>query len=395
MTGASETQPAVSHSADLGGRLDVRRLREEDIPALLVFLAEHYPDCPAKANADYFRWRFAAGPFGSSLDYYWLAWIAGQIAGQLATIRDRLWLSPSAGFREPVEALWLVDLFVTPAHRGELTALRMFQALMNSGLLLLATGAGSAVEPLYRALGWQRRSIAQSLYLPIRPAGLLRMAAATGRTTTRMRMLQPAASAAGLLLPSMLGYLKPRNDVGEVETSIEPLPRIAEKVAALFDALRPQLGVTEVRNAEVFGWKFAQCPRGRRLAVTARDPGNAALRGYLLAKEMERPGVARWIEVVDYLAGPDDAEAFAALEKAIVHKALLRRVDFVRWRLSQPLHLQRLARPWWQQRTMPVSDDVFAYSSNADLLAAFDSPWHLTSLASDRADYGGDDLPSD
>jgi hypothetical protein len=111
----------------------------------------------------------------------------------------------------------------------------------------------------------------------------------------------------------------------------------------------------------------------------------------MVTKLMRREGV-QWAEVADYLCGPNDEGAFSGLLDSTVRQALVRGADFVRLRCGLPQHRQTLRAPWWIEKTIPVVDEVFAYSADAVVLDAVSAlPWHMTSLASDRVDYGRDD----
>lgn len=366
----------------------IRPYRPADRARVLSFLEASYPAAAHKSLAEHFDWQFDRHPFGSSLDGYYLAWEGDTLVGQLATLRDRLQID-----NQWREARWLCDLMIDPAQRGGLTALRLFQAVMQRDELLLAVGAGPATEPLYRALGWRRRTIAHTCYLPIRPRALLRMARATGREQSSAIVDMPglvAALAGGVLTrvaPNVARHLERR----AAHVVCELIDDFPPEIETLLAAALPRLGVTPLRTRESLRWRFSArplsgAPIARRCAWLALDRATGAALGYLAAQIVERPQLARWLEVVDYVALPEDASALVALQAAAMRCALEAKADFIRWRLSREEHLRHLASPWWREHTLPITDEVFVFSRDRELLARLNSaPWHLTSLVSDRA----------
>jgi hypothetical protein len=362
--------------------LVIRPICTEDLSRVLEFRRTHYSTSPDKGDPQQFDWQFAQHPLGSSLDGYMLAWQGETLIGQLATMRDRLLVDGTWQ-----EVRWLCDLMVAPAERGGLVALRLFQAAMKRNELLLATGAGSAMEPLYRSLGWRQMQIAKSYYLPIHPRALLRLAKATGREEEANLDLKSlvAAVAGGVLLRVLPGVVR-KQQLHAQGVICEKLSTINGGVDVFLAQVAPKLGITPWRSADVYRWKFAAGPESDLQAWFARDRGTSAIRGVLVARLVERPDLARWLEIVDYVAIPEDRTAFMALLCAAMDAGLTQKLDFLRMRLSRPEHVKLLPSPWWREYTLPVTDDVFAWSEDATMLEKLNTQlWHLTSLVSDRA----------
>lgn len=362
--------------------LVVRPLCAEDLPRVLEFRQHHYPASPEKGDPQQFNWQFAQHPLGSSLDGFLLAWQGETLVGQLATMRDRLMVDGTWH-----EVRWLCDLMVAPEERGGLAALRLFQAAMQRNELLLATGAGVVMEPLYRSLGWQQMPIAKTYYLPIRPRALLRMAKATGREEEGNLDLQSlvAAVAGGVLHRVLPGVVRKQQQHAQ-GVNCEKLTQINGEVDAFLVQTAPQLGITPWRSADVYSWKFVTCPESDLQGWLARDRSTSAIRGVLAARLVEKTDLAKWLEIVDYVVLPGDRTAFMALLCAAMEEGLAQKVDFLRLRLSRPEHIKLLPSPWWREYTLPVTDDVFAWSGDATLIGKLNQqPWHLTSLVSDRA----------
>jgi len=370
--------------------MQVRAAHPDDIPRLLPFLAEVFPEAPLKSREDYFRWRFCENPHAADGQHYWIAEQEGQIIGQLAGWPDRL---RAGGHWQ--RCCWLVDLIVAEQHRGGLAALRLFQQAMRMQKLLLTSGAGEHLTALYEQLGFARLNPQASMYLPIRPSCLLRMAGRSSTSQQRSRWQHFAARAADYIAPP-LQRIRRRMAYPHRRAAF-PIAPDEERISRLIDREVEQLGITNDRSQEVLRWKYLSPPVGRRLCLGCRTGGEAGsgLDGYAAAKYFRRGDVARWLEVVDYVVADErHLAALGALTAAVVEAALP--LDFVRFRLSNPVHRDWLRARGWIDRTRPVVDDLFAYSSDTDLLEDLSRErWHLTSLAGDRADYGRDEWEAD
>jgi len=174
-------------------------------------------------------------------------------------------------------------------------------------------------------------------------------------------------------------------------TSATITEEIPAGTAALEERLRPLFGVTTDRTAGVLDWKFSNRPHGSHFFVALRAP---ELEAMAAVKVMGR-GRARWAEVVDYLCDPSDGERFQKLMGSVVRASLELDLDFVRLRASAKAHLATLRKPLWVVRNRPVIDDLLVYSRDKQLVDELcASPWHLTTIVSDRTDHGADEVTS-
>jgi len=368
--------------------MEIQPLQPRQLPTLLEFLQRQFPDQPLKSDERYFRWRFEHNPLGSTLDSYLLVWEHDRIVGQMATLPDRIWDGHTWH-----DARWLVDLIIDTEHRGSLASLRLFQALMQKHSLLLATGAGGHMLKLYQALGWQTMPLAETYFLPLRPSRLLHIAAASGRQARPPVWMRPVLGASNLTLPLVHRARNSwqRSSSFPVQFA-ESVKQSADQLCQLIDRLQPALACTNYRSGEILRWKLDQRPVGDHDLLLARSANHDQLAGFLAVKWMHRQDIAAWGDVVDYLVDPDEPDLFPKLLDKLQRAAVARNVDFVRFRLSDAQHQHRLGRRWWVRRTSPVSDAVFLRAQDAELAQRLSSrPWHLTALASDRADYGGDE----
>ena len=355
---------------------------------MLEFLQRNYPDAPAKGNEEYFRWQFENHPLGSSGESYLLAWQGDRLLGQLASMRDRLLIEGNW-----VEVRWLVDLMISPEERGTLAALRLFQEMMRRPELLLAVGVGPTMQPLYAGLGWQQMQIAKTYYLPIRPRALLRLAKATGRELGGgPELLNPkafvAAMAGGVLHRVLPGVVrKQQQNLSDV--TCEAISEFTPELADFLQSVTPELGITTERTQAVYQWKFLDRPGDNLQAWLVRDSKTQAIRGVLCGRLAERAELAKWLEIVDLVTLPTDRNAFVALLATATAAGLEQQLDFLRLRLSRPEQEKHLPQPWWREHTLPVTDEVFAFSQEKPLLNQLaNQPWYLSSIVSDRAEDG-------
>ena len=373
----------------------VRPFEQSDLPIVLEFLKTNFPEAPAKGNRTYFQWQFEKHPLGSSLDGYLLAWQGDRLLGQLASMRDRLFVDGNW-----VDVRWLTDLMIAPEERGTLAALRLFQHMMERPELLLTVGAGPAMQPLYAGLGWQQMQIAKTFYLPIRPRALMRMARATGREQEAgSELLNPkslmAAVAGGVLHRVLPGVLR-KQQANTAGVTCEAISEFTPELSDFLQNISPELGITPERTQASYQWKFLERPGGNLHAWVVRDAQSQAIRGVLCSRLAERDDLARWLEIVDLVALPADRAALILLLAAATTFALEKQLDFLRLRISRPEQEKQLPQPWWREYTLPVSDDIFAHSQNHELLSQLSSqPWYLTSVVSDRAEDGRAALPSE
>ena len=366
--------------------MEIVSYRPEHLSELLDFLREQFPDSPQKGNRQFFEWRFSENPLGSSLDACRLAIENGRIVGQLGAIRDRLW-----AMNRWWDCCWLVDLILAKEHRGPGSAavLRLFQEAIEKGSLLLITGAGPKFVRFYQTLGWSYREIAGTYFSIRRPAAALAMARDAGETHPALKPLLPFAGLAMTSLQALRGGWRHRSR-DDFEYGV--LQAFGPEIDQLIDRVLPSLPVTSHRSAAYLEWKFNRRPEGTHVAIAARRRGQAALSGYIAVKIMERVPRARWAEIVDFLAAPEDSQVFEGLLDRAQRTAAAADVDFLRLRCSRPEHRQRLRAPFWIRHDRSVIDGTFFRTENralSDYLTR--QPWHLTSLVSDRTDHGRDE----
>src|SRR3954454_5086444 len=129
---------------------EIRTYEPELHGQLLQFLGEHFPGT-VKADPRYFQWKFADNPLGSSLDGYYLVLDGDTIVAQMATLKDRVEFEG-----QQLPFVWLVDLIVTPSHRGRGIAKRLGVEVGERHELIITNGSGDEATALWEGLKWRR-----------------------------------------------------------------------------------------------------------------------------------------------------------------------------------------------------------------------------------------------
>jgi hypothetical protein len=370
--------------------LQVRVLELQQRDALFAFLQRTYQHHPLKSDPTYFEWLFAGNPSGSSLGTYCLLVTEhDHIVGQIATLRTRMRIAGAWH-----ECLWICDLYIDSDFRGGVGVRRLYKRVMGSAPIVLATGVNASTLPIYDALGWTRLQVSHSRYHVLRPTRLAALARGRGNDVAIRGLAQTALRMADQVVP-----LAGRAYAGSLRLATSGLPleevkRFDPRWDADLERLAAECGVTEYRDAATLNWRFVERPVGRQQIFVIPTAGGG-VRGMLVLRWLHAPGLARWIDVVDYLVSPDDSLAFRRLTAQATWLAAAHELDFVRFRLSLPSHVALLRRPAWVDHTRPITEDVFFVSQDPGLLEAVRStPWHLTALASDRSETGRDEWPS-
>ncbi|MBL8214968.1 MAG: GNAT family N-acetyltransferase [Bryobacterales bacterium] len=354
--------------------MQIRPFETGDFPQLREFLLREFPDSPQKADDRFFWWRFHQNPIGSSLPHYLLAWENGRVVGQIAGLRDRLHIGG-----EWLECVWLVDWMVSREHRGGLVGLHLFHEAGRLSPLALGVGVGPHLVSTYKAMRWQRRAVAGTYFSIRRPASLLKLTPEP-QDGVLPKLLPLAAPLFGALQYTGAWL---RRDPGIAIESWDVFPN---EVDSLLADLLPVSGIAPFRSAALLNWKFRGRPAGRHFLLGARRSG--ALLGYAAVKLMRR-GEARWAELVDLVAPPQEPAVFHSLLAETVRRS---GKDFVRFRCSHHSQTTHLGRPFWIRHNRDVVDDVFYSAKDAGVSQQLaQAEWDLTSLVSDRTDHGRDE----
>lgn len=371
--------PTLAGNTNHTAETTVRQATAEDEAAILRFLAHNLPDRDLLSTPEYYRWRHRSGPWGDAIGSSVLAFHDQEMIGYMGAICDRLW----DGQRWHA-CHWLVNLWIVSQYRGGLECLQMLRSAMCSEEPLLATGIHPRMLPLYQSLGWHHVDSPRSFFFVMRPSALLRMARDSEEAGVRGGWLPIARVADQCMAPIRLALCRQPS-----QATLGSVDYLA--TSELFKQRVSMLGVSTDRGEEMLSWKLRNRPCG---SISQISLWADSLRGHLIVKEMERPGVARWLEVMDYmLDGNRPEEVLRHLLRRATRFAHQQDCDFIRFRMSHPPDVEAMRRQrWWIQARHRVSDDVFCYHSDNRLLRQIASrSWFITSWVSDRCDYGGDD----
>lgn len=364
----------------------IRSCRQSDTENVCSFLRRFYPQHTLGERA-YFEWRHVADPWGPSCDDAIVATVNNQLVGYMGAIGERLVIR---GKHEP--GTWLVNLIVDPDHRSKLIGLRLFRHAMQRDGLVLSLGAYPKLAPLFRQLSWKCLPVNDTYYCVFRPsrlAGMVRQSSSTEHPINQLGLPLLKLVDAAVSLGQHL--MRSRRTSGSIH--IVPLRMFDGHFRDFVSETLPLVGVTPVRDDRVMTWKFTKRPVGHHVGWYAVEKQTGRWQGYLVAKKMCRGSTARWLEIADYLVTPGHIGIFRGLVNHAVNYALKTRLDFIRFRLSIDRHKECLRKSCaWLKATQPVSDELFVYSANSELCQHLaNGPWHLTSLVSDRCDYGRDE----
>ena len=268
---------------------------------------------------------------------------------------------------------------------ARLAALRLFQAAMKPDELLLAVGAGPHLLPLYQALKWRLQPVAGTYYSVARMSALLELASEGEGDRPAWTRLVPLADPA-FRLSQFAGCALHRSP----RVVVADMTAFDAEADRLIDELSPLQGVTTYRSAATLNWKFRDRLAGKHFLLAARAAGGV-LRGYAAVKLMRRGGV-RWGEITDLLAHPAESHVFQTLLSVAVQRCGAFDADFLRLRCSHPSQTALLRPPFWIRRNRPVIDDLLYFTRDQELAGELArTPWHLTSVVSDRTDHGRDE----
>jgi len=311
----------------------------------------------------------------------------GSVIGQISTIGDSIWVDGRWQ-----RCNWLVDLMVSPEHRGKTTGIDLFKRVMEVNPVSVSLGVDPNVLGLYKMFRWRRLPMMKTFFSVIRPSPLATLATLAEAESSRIMWTRPLLRLGDGLGPPLQTLRSRLERATHRKLAIEPLSHFDAELDSFLRQTLARWKHTSYRSSQHLEWKFNRRPYGRHFGLAARERRSGELRGYVVVKLMERSGVARWADVADFVVAPGDRDAFRALVSATYGEALRWKVDFVRLCCSHSEHVAQLRPPVWIHHGRAVLDDLFVYSKDADLVCSLiTGPWHLTAVVSDRLDHGSDE----
>jgi len=255
--------------------LEIRRTREDDLPAILRLLGETLGRGASDPRAEeLFRWKHLDNAFGPS--QCWVACDGARIVGFRAFMR---WEFEYRG--RVLRAVRAVDTATDPHYqrRGIFRTLTLnaLDELRSSGTDLVFNTPNLQSGPGYLAMGWKSIGrIPVSVY-PRSIAGLVR--AARSRVAAS---LWPEAASVGGPAPEVFGD--------------------AEPLAALLDATRPPSGMRTRVSAGSLAWRYGAPFLGYRAVVA-----DAGLAAGVAVFRVRRRGPARELTLCELILGDRSA----------------------------------------------------------------------------------------
>lgn len=354
-------------------KVEILPLSSVDASKLAQFLRRSYPESPLKADSTYREWRWQKNPLGSTLENGFFAQKNEEIIGAIGAMRDQIQLDGRG-----IDAIWLHDLFVDPAHRESPAVLGLMKACVKSSDVCVVVGANSQMERLYAALGWKCAGQFEQMFYVIDPAALLRTASADGAEIKPIlklgaRVVGPIVKLKRVLATRSAVY--DRSDISDsILTASQDLAR----------SMTQQGFILSDHSPEFLRWKLVDRPAGKPFCIRLKDE-----KGIAIMREKERPGLAKWLEVVDLLfETPEDAHRLA---HAIGHDALASGYPFVRSRCSLPSAIGACRRAGWMSRAKNFSNNIMVKAKDKEIERDLLGTWHLTGMASDGTDSGSDE----
>lgn len=241
----------------------------------------------AESSRRRWRWQYldnpSTPPGGPEI---WVARDGSTLLGQYASMPVQLrW-----GDRE-VRSSWGMDVFLSPAARGQGVGARLFTAWSDHVEVALGLGLTTSSYALFQKLR----------YVDVGPVPFY------------YRVLDPRAVAARRLGPRWAGLAGRVLDFGwrlrhpermlPSEVVLAPVARFDERYDALWAASGASYAMCVRRDAAYLNWKYLDCPHRRYDVVEATRGG--ALAGFVVSRHEERQGLRLgWI--IDLFAHADD-----------------------------------------------------------------------------------------
>ncbi len=260
------------------------------------------PDA-ADSNKLRWNWQYLHNPNnpGGSPEI-WIAREGDTVVGQYATMPVRL---RAAG--HDVCASWGMDVMVAPERQRQGLGEVLFRTWDEHVGASLGLGLSESSYRLFKKLSWPDVGPVPCLVKPL-----------TRRALRRPSWPMPINRfVSALTLP----FVRLVSRVRPVEGQIERIRRFDDGFTALWQTIAPKFDFAVERDAAYLNWKYAEPPHVRYNVVVLRGAGAAPdaprkqpsmPRGYAVYRHVQEPR-GRVTLLVDFLADPDDADAFRSL----------------------------------------------------------------------------------
>ncbi len=286
---------------------EIDRYSPDDRPAVNRMYRRVFGPDAADANKLRWDWQYLRNPNSAGTPTIWIARENGSVVGQYATMPVRVQV---AG-RELCGS-WGMDVMVAPERQRKGLGEVLFRTWDENVGASLGLGLSEASYRLFKKLQWPDVGPVPCLVKPL-----------TRRAVRRPGWPMPVnrlLSAVSLPFIRLVARSRP------VEGDIERIRRFDDGFTALWNAIAGKFDFAVRRDAAYLNWKYCEPPHVRYNIVVLRESENAraqppslaarrgtpAPRGYAVYRHVQEPR-GRVTLLVDFLADPDDVEAFRAL----------------------------------------------------------------------------------
>ncbi len=279
---------------------EIDRYSPDDRPAVNWMYRRVFGPDAADANKLRWDWQYLRNPNNAGgIPEIWIARDGASVVGQYATMPVRL---QAAGHE--MCASWGMDVMVAPERQRQGLGEVLFRTWDEHVGASLGLGLSDASYRLFKKLQWPDVGPVPCLVKPLTRRAF--------RRPTWPMPVNRVVSALTLPLVRLVARARP------VDEKIETIRRFDEGFTALWTSTAPKFDFAIRRDAAYLNWKYAEPPHVRYNIVVLRAPvrpgdrGRPQPRGYAVYRHVQEPR-GRVTLLVDFLADPDDPEAFQSL----------------------------------------------------------------------------------
>ncbi len=271
---------------------DINKYRPDDKRAVEALYRRVFGIDAAESSRLRWEWQYHRNPNNPGQEpEIWIAREGTTIVGQYATMPVKLSLKG----RE-VQASWGMDVMVAPERQRQGLGEILFRTWDRNVGASLGLGLSDSSYRLFQKLNWPDVGPVPCLVKPLTRRALRRPNWPVG--------LNRLVSAITLPIVLIISRARP------VRAEVRLVQRFDDSFTALWEALAPKFDLAVRRDAAYLNWKFASAPHVRYSIAVARREGRNI--GYAVYRHLHEPR-GRVTLLVDFLADPDDEEAFRPL----------------------------------------------------------------------------------
>ena len=225
-------------------KINFRRMKLADKPALLAFLADVFADNPRMSDERFWDWHFLENPYSDKNNLpVWLALSGEKIAGQLAATQVKLQIGD-----ERKDAIWILDLIVHNDFRRRGIAKKLVAAAESfcSVRLGVNTAAQRSTE-LLLGMNWH-------LVSRIPRFGKLLFAGNAVREIRNNKFLRRASNSVSRAFSK-----QPKNPFAP-NGKLKIIEKFDSSFDDLWQAAAPENKCAVVREADILNWQFINQP---------------------------------------------------------------------------------------------------------------------------------------